>query len=132
MNPVAWRKPPFGSTNAPVARGNGGRVGAVTDGEGQRVFGDELECRRLVVHGERDDPSLDLREIGLRPLKKGAQLGVAVGAPRAAVEQDDAVLTGETVRQDEVVTSGEGHGEGRERVAGLEQGTSVSPVGVLD
>ncbi len=97
--------------------GDGGGVGAVADGVGELVLVDEGGGGVLVVDRQGSDADAVVGE-GLAGALEGAQLGVAVGAPGAAVEQDD----GEVVGQGESVVVGGGDGELGELVAGAEQG----------
>ena len=76
-----------------VGAGRGGdleRVGAVPDREGELVPGGERGGGRLVVHRQRDDLDAEFSQ-RLGGPGEGRELRVAVGAPRAAVDQDDAV-----------------------------------------
>src|SRR6266851_7528673 len=98
---------------------DGGGVGAVTDREPQAVPGDQVQCGGLVVYRQGGDGDVRVGEAVQRPLER-AELGVAVGAPRSAVVQDDAEAAGQGVRQAKGTAAGKGDGERWERVPGLE------------
>ena len=66
-------------------RGDGPRVSAVPDREGQAVLGDQAGGGRFVVDRQGDDPDAGVGQGGAGALE-GAQLGVAVGTPCAAEE----------------------------------------------
>jgi hypothetical protein len=100
---------------------DGAGVGAVADGEVQAELVDEGPGGGLVVGGERDDPGVDLGQTLIGALE-GAQLGVAVPAPRAAIEEHDAVVPGQGIGQLEGRTAGEPDGQGGELVTDTEYG----------
>jgi hypothetical protein len=113
-------------TNAPVAAANA-RARAVTDRIGEAVLGDRLLRGGLVVHGRRDHLDVQAVQLVQRPLER-AELGVAVRAPRAPVEEHHAVVAGERARQVQSPPSGQGQGEGGEGVSEAEQAHLFSPV----
>lgn len=72
------------------------RVGTMPHGEAQAILFDGFRRRRLVVDRERGNPDAGFGQLAARALE-AAELGGAVGAPRAAVEEDDAERTGEAI-----------------------------------
>jgi hypothetical protein len=72
---------------------DGARVGAEPDRKGQAVLGDETGGGGLIVDRQGDDPDADVGQGGAGALE-GAQLGIAVGTPRAPVEQHHTELAG--------------------------------------
>ena len=84
------------------------------------MLGDQLLRGGLVVHRQRHDRDIDLGEAVQRPLER-AELGVAVRAPGPSVEQDDAEMPGQVIRQTERTAARKADGEHRERIAGVQQ-----------
>jgi hypothetical protein len=95
-------------------------VGAVPHQEPQAVLGDELPRGGLIVHRQRHDRDIHLGEAVQRLLER-AELGVAVRAPGPSVEQDDAEMSGQVIRQAERTAARKADGERRERVVGVQQ-----------
>jgi hypothetical protein len=100
------------------------RVGAVTDRKLQAMLGDQLVRGVLVVHRQRHDRDVHLGQAVKRPLER-AELGVAVRAPGPSVEQHDAEVSHQGIRQTERTAAGKVDGEGRERVVGCSGVLSV-------
>ncbi|HJY58283.1 MAG TPA: hypothetical protein VJ418_18030 [Streptosporangiaceae bacterium] len=88
--------------------------------EPQAVLGDELPRGGLVVNRQRHDRDIHLGEAVQRLLER-AELGVAVRAPGPSVEQDDAEMSGQVIRQAERTAVRKADGERRERVVGVQQ-----------
>ena len=84
------------------------------------MLGDQLLRGGLVVHGQRHDRDIYLGEAVQRPLERD-ELGVAVRAPGPSVEQDDAEMSGQVIRQTERTAARKADGERRERIAGMQQ-----------
>jgi hypothetical protein len=101
-------------------------VSAVPYREPQAVLGDELLRGGLVVHRQRHDRDIHLGEAVQRLLER-AELGVAVRAPEPSVEQDDAEMSGQVIRQTERTAARKADGERRERIAGCSSVLSVMP-----
>jgi hypothetical protein len=101
-------------------RGDGCCVGAIADGEGQRVLLDQGDGGLLVVDREGGDADAAVGQ-RLAGALEGAQLRVAVRAPSAPVEQYDAEVAGERVREGERLVVGGSDRQAGERVAGVEQ-----------
>ena len=96
--PVDCRYRGPGLMKAPVMPRDGVGVGAMTDREPQAMPGDQVLCGGLVVHRQGDDRDIRVGEAVQRPLER-AELGVAVGAPRSPVVQDDAEVAGQGIGQ---------------------------------
>ena len=101
-------------------------VGAEPDGKGQAVLGDEAGGGGFVIDRQGDDPDVSVGQGGAGALE-GAQLSVAVGAPRAAVEQHHAELAGEGLRHCDGLTAGDGERQFGESVTGVQQGHGQAP-----
>jgi uncharacterized protein len=101
-----------GVDERPGGRGDGPRVGPVADREGQLVLGDQLGRGLLVIDRDGDDPDAVVRERLAGPLE-GAQLRVAVRAPRAPVEEHDGEIAGERVRDGDRLAVGGVDGQPR-------------------
>jgi hypothetical protein len=84
------------------------------------VLVDELPRGGLIVHRQRHDRDIHLGEAVQRLLER-AELGVAVRAPGPSVEQDDAEMSGQVIRQAERASARKADGERRERVVGVQQ-----------
>ena len=106
--------------------GDRSRVGAEPDGKGQAVLGDEAGGGGLIIDGQGDDLDASVRQGGTGALE-GAQLGVAVGTPGAAVEQHHAELAGERLRHRDGRAAGDGKPQFRESVTGVQQGHGQAP-----
>ena len=101
-------------------------VGAEPDRKGQAVLGDEAGGGGFVIDGQGDDLDASVGQGGTGALE-GAQLGVAVGTPRATVEQHDAELAGERLRHRDGRAAGDGKHQFRESVTGVQQGHGQAP-----
>ena len=106
--------------------GDRSRVGAEPDGKGQAVIGDEADGGGFVIDGQGDDLDASVRQGGTGALE-GAQLGVAVGTPGAAVVQHHAELAGERLRHRDGRAAGDGKPQFRESVTGAQQGHGQAP-----
>jgi hypothetical protein len=84
------------------------------------VPGDEFLRGGLVVHRQRHDRDIHLGEAVQRPFEL-AELGVAVRAPGPSVEQDDAEMSGQIIRQTERTAARKADGERRERIVGVQE-----------
>jgi hypothetical protein len=84
------------------------------------VLGDQFHGGGLVIDRQRDDLGIHVGESLPGPLER-AELGVAVGTPRTSVEQDDAGVAAQSVRQLETAAAGKGDGKGRELIARMKQ-----------
>ena len=91
----------------------------MADGELEAVLGDGLARGRLIVDRQRDDADVEVGEL-VGGAAERAQLGVAVRAPAAAVQQHDAEVAGERAGQLQRLAVGGGDGQRREGVAGVE------------
>src|SRR6185369_4256882 len=90
--------------------GNGSCVGAVADREAELVLFDERLRLFLIVHRYRDDLNAFGGKFVHRSCKSG-KLGVAVGTPGTAVEQNHAEAAGQIARQIDLAAAGTGKGK---------------------
>src|ERR1700722_9342565 len=116
----------IGVDECPGQRGDGLGVHAVADGKRQLVLGDQGGGGLLVVDRQGGD-AYALVGQACGPLE-GAQLRVAVGAPRATEEEHDADVAVERVGNGQPDASGGGDRQPRERVAWGKQGHGKSPL----
>ena len=105
-----------GSTNAPVAAETAAASALCPTGKVRPCFAIRSCGGGLVVDRQRDDLRADLGE-AVGGALEGAQLGVAVRAPRPAVEQHHAEPAVERIGQRTGRGRQAGQGEGRERVS---------------
>jgi catechol 2,3-dioxygenase-like lactoylglutathione lyase family enzyme len=106
--------------------GDRSRVGTEPDGKGQAVLGDEGGGGGFVIDRQGDDTDASVGQGGTGPLE-GAQLGVAVGTPRAAVEQHHAEPAGERLRHRDGRAARDSKHQFRESVTGVQQGHRQAP-----
>ena len=127
-DPTAWVEHEPGRLDEPriVVDERAGRigdrrsVGAVPYRELQAMLGDQLLSGGLVVYRQRHHCGIHLGQAVQRPLER-TQLGVTVRAPGPSVEQHDAEVSGQVIRQTEGAAAGKVDGERRERVVGVQQ-----------